>query len=124
MQRSTPAPGNPFLAPEFVVAAGRARPATRVAVLSDSSATLGFFAFERRGLGAGVPVAAELTDCQGLIHHPGVEWDARELLRKCRISVWRFDHLVDGQRPFRFDLDAGDIQAHDAAFGRYSPGLI
>jgi CelD/BcsL family acetyltransferase involved in cellulose biosynthesis len=48
----------------------------------------------------GVPIAAGLTDCQGLIHAPGAKWDALELLRACRLSVWHFDHLVEGQRPF------------------------
>ena len=100
MQRSTASLANPFLCPEFAIAVSRVRPAARVAVLTDGPSLLGFFPFERRGLGVGVPIAAELTDCQGLIHAPGAEWDARELLRACRISVWQFDHLVDGQQPF------------------------
>jgi CelD/BcsL family acetyltransferase involved in cellulose biosynthesis len=100
MQGSSPYLGNPFLSPEFTVAAGEFRPDARVAVLSDGSATLGFLPFERHRFGAGTPIAAGLTDCQGLIHAPGVEWDSRELLRACQLSVWQFDHLVDGQRPF------------------------
>lgn len=100
MQRSTPGLANPFLSPEFVIAVGRVRPTVRVAVLTDGPAVTGFFPFERRALGAGVPVAAELTDCQGLIHAPGAAWNARELLRACRLSVWKFDHLVAGQQPF------------------------
>jgi CelD/BcsL family acetyltransferase involved in cellulose biosynthesis len=100
MQRSTASLANPFLCPEFVIAVSRVRPAARVAVLTDGPSLIGFFPFERRGLGVGMPIAGELTDCQGLIHTPGVEWDVHELLRACRISVWQFDHLVDGQRPF------------------------
>lgn len=100
MQRSTPSLGNPFLSPEFVIAVGRVRPCARVAVLTDGPAVAGYFPFERRAFGVGVPVAAELTDCQGMIHAPGAEWDPRELLRACRICVWKFDHLVDDQRPF------------------------
>lgn len=100
MQRSVPDLGNPFLSPEFAIAAGRVRPAARVAVLSDGPLLAGFFPFERHRFGAGCPVAAALTDCQGLVHVPGVEWDARELLRACHISAWQFNHLVDGQDPF------------------------
>ena len=100
MQRSTGPLGNPFLSPEFAIAASRVRPAARVAILNDGPSLLGFFPFERHQLGVGTPIAAELTLCQGLIHAPGAEWDARELLRACRISVWQFDHLVAGQRPF------------------------
>ncbi len=100
MQGGTPALANPFLSPEFTLAVGRLRPAARVAVLTDGQDITGFFPFERRRLGVGVPIAAGLTDCQGLVHAPGAEWDARALLRECGISAWQFDHLVAGQKPF------------------------
>ena len=48
----------------------------------------------------GLPIASGMTDCQGLVHAPGVHWDARELLGACELSIWQFDHLVAGQRPF------------------------
>jgi CelD/BcsL family acetyltransferase involved in cellulose biosynthesis len=73
MQRNTGPLANPFLCPEFTIAVSQVRPAARVAVLHDGPSPLGFFPFERRGLGAGTPIAAELTDCQGLIHAPGAE---------------------------------------------------
>lgn len=99
-QRGCPALANPFLAPEFTVAVGRHRPRTRVAVLSEGPDLVGFFPFERRRFGYGVPVAAGLTHCQGLVHAPDVEWDPQELLRACGLAVWEFDNLVDGQKPF------------------------
>jgi CelD/BcsL family acetyltransferase involved in cellulose biosynthesis len=100
MQRQTSSLANPFLCPEFAVAVGNVRPEARVAVLADGPAILGFFPFERRRLGVGVPIGAGLSDCQGLIHAPGLDWDPRELLRGCRLAVWQFDHLVAGQQPF------------------------
>ena len=101
MQRATASLANPFLSPEFTLAVGRFRPGVRVAVLTDGQAVAGFFPFERRRFGAGVPICAwPGTLCQGLIHAPGVEWDPQELLRGCHLSVWQFDHLVAGQRPF------------------------
>lgn len=99
-QRSTPSLANPFLAPEFTMAAGRVRPQTRVAVLTECDTVVGFFPFERQRLGYGLPVAPGLTDCQGLVHAPGVEWDPDHLLRACGLAVWEFDHLLHGQRPF------------------------
>ena len=91
---------NPFLSPDFTIAVGRHRPGARVAVLHDGPDLAGFLPFERRGLGAGVPIAAGLTDLQGLVHAPGAEWDPRALLKACGVSAWQFDHLVAGQKPF------------------------
>jgi CelD/BcsL family acetyltransferase involved in cellulose biosynthesis len=106
MQRASPTLSNPFLCPEFAVAVGKFRSDARVAVLSDGPDTIGFFPFERRKLGVGMPIGAGLSDFQGLAHAAGAEWDPRELLRACRISVWQFDHLVAGQKPFeRFQVD-------------------
>jgi CelD/BcsL family acetyltransferase involved in cellulose biosynthesis len=100
MQARTEALANPFLSPDFTIAVGQLRPEARVAVLAEGPDIVGFFPFERRKLGTGVPIAAGLTDCQGLIHAPEVDWQPRMLLRACGISAWRFDHLVAGQRPF------------------------
>jgi CelD/BcsL family acetyltransferase involved in cellulose biosynthesis len=102
MQRATPSLANPFLSPEFAVAVGRFRPDTpNVAVLTDGPSITGFFPFERRQLGRGVPIGGWLSPCQGLIYAPGVEWDPRELLRGCRLSAWQFDNLIVGQQPFK-----------------------
>jgi CelD/BcsL family acetyltransferase involved in cellulose biosynthesis len=100
MQNKTASLMNPFLCPEFAVAVDKFRPDARVAVLVEGTEIVGFFPFQRRRFRVGVPIGAGLNDCQGLIHTPGLEWDASELLRACKISVWQFDHLVQGQRPF------------------------
>jgi CelD/BcsL family acetyltransferase involved in cellulose biosynthesis len=134
LQEKTPALANPFLSPEFTVAVGRLRPSARVAVLSEGPDITGFFPFERRRLGLGVPIAAGLTDCQGLVHLPGVGWDSRALLSACGISAWRFDHLVEGQQSFEryhaalapspfIDLSDG-FAAYHAALRRRSPGFV
>jgi CelD/BcsL family acetyltransferase involved in cellulose biosynthesis len=100
-QLATPALQHAFLAPEFSVVVGRARPSARVAVLVDGGEVIGFFPFERSRLGVGAPIAANLTGCQGVVHAPGAEWDAQALLRACRLAVWEFDCLVEGQTPFQ-----------------------
>jgi CelD/BcsL family acetyltransferase involved in cellulose biosynthesis len=101
MQRATPSLANPFLSPEFAVAAGRARLNARVAVLMDGQSITGFFPFEKRRLGMGMPIGGSLSHYQGLIHAPGAEWEPQELLRGCRLSAWQFDNLILGQQPFR-----------------------
>lgn len=99
LRRGVPSLASPFLSPEFTVAVGGVREQARVAVLTDGPAVAGFFPFERRGLGYGVPVAAGLNDGQGVVHAPGLDWDPRQLLRACGLAVWEFDNLVDGQKP-------------------------
>jgi CelD/BcsL family acetyltransferase involved in cellulose biosynthesis len=100
MQPETSSLVNPFLCPEYSVSVGEIQSAARVAVLTEGSRTLGFFPFQRRAFGAGEPIGAGLSNCQGLIHAPGVEWDARELLKACGLSTWQFNQLAQGQKPF------------------------
>ena len=100
IQRDQPHLQSPFLAPEFTLAVARNRPTARVAVLEDTSGIAGFFPYEVRRRVIGVPIGFGISDCQGLIHRPGYEWDAVELLRGCRLPVWEFDHLMAGQRGF------------------------
>ncbi len=100
MQAQSPELGNPFLSPEFAVAVGESRPDARVAVLADGTGPVGFFPFERGRLGVGRPIGAGLSDCQGVVHAPGAQWNAADLLDGCGISAWHFDHLVSGQQPF------------------------
>ena len=89
---------SPFLSPEFTLAAGRARPEARVAVVEDSEKIVAFFAFERHLLGLGVPIGAGLSDCQAIICEPGIDLHVHELLAQCGLVAWRFDNLVGTQR--------------------------
>ena len=100
MQRATGSLASPFLCPEFAIAVDRVRSGARVAVLADGPQIAGFFPFQRRRLGVGVPIGTPVNNCQGVIHAPGAEWDARDLLRACKLSVWQFDCLAEGQQPF------------------------
>jgi CelD/BcsL family acetyltransferase involved in cellulose biosynthesis len=100
MQQASPSLANPFLSPEFAMAVGRFRPEARVAVLTEGEDVVGFFAFQQRRLGLGVPIGGWLSGCQGLVHIPGAEWDPRELLRGCGLAAWQFDNLIADQQPF------------------------
>ena len=91
---------NPFLSPEFTLAVGRCRRGVRIAVLHEGGEPAAFFPFQRTAAGVGRAIGLGVSDCQGLVHRPGFDWDARELLRACGLAVWEFDHLVEGQAPF------------------------
>ncbi|HEX5993663.1 MAG TPA: GNAT family N-acetyltransferase [Jiangellales bacterium] len=100
MQKQNVAIQSPFLSPEFTLAVGRARTSARVAVIEDGGDIVGFFPHELRGRSVGTAIGAGICDCQGVVHAPGARWDARELIRACRLPVWEFDHLVAGQGSF------------------------
>ncbi|MDA0636735.1 GNAT family N-acetyltransferase [Nonomuraea sp. MCN248] len=97
LQESDPAFDNPFLSPEFTLIVGALRDTVRVAVIYDGPEIAGFFPFERHPMGIGKPVAAGLTDAQGMIYAKDLEVDPFRLLRRSGLSVYEFDHLVAGQ---------------------------
>ncbi|MEV6985539.1 GNAT family N-acetyltransferase [Sphaerisporangium sp. NPDC051017] len=97
LQSADPALDNPFLSPEFTIETGRVREQARVAVLTDGGDIVGYFPFERHQLGIGRPVAAGLTDAQGMIHVKDIEFSAHELMKACGLAVFEFDHLLAGQ---------------------------
>ena len=100
IQQTSPRFGNPFLSPEFAIAIGRVRPDSRVGVLMDGQRITGFFPFEQRGFGVGVPLSGWLSCCQGVVHLPDAPWDARGLVKGCGLAAWKFDNLVPDQEPF------------------------
>jgi len=100
MQHASPTLRNPFLSPEFTLAVGAARDTARVAVLQDGQQIVGFFPHEWRGRFLGTAIGAGISDCQGMVHAPGLDWDPMELVRACRLPVWEFDHLLADQAPF------------------------
>ncbi|MEV0976743.1 GNAT family N-acetyltransferase [Streptomyces sp. NPDC049915] len=98
-----PQMANPFLSPEFTLAVGRCKRGVRVAVVREkgpSGEPVAFFPYQRYPAGVGRAVAFGMSDCQGLVHRPGFEWDADELLAACGLTLWEFDHLTAGQHPF------------------------
>ncbi|MFC7648827.1 GNAT family N-acetyltransferase [Streptosporangium lutulentum] len=48
-------------------------------------------------MGIGMPVAAGLTDAQGLVHAKDLEIDPYQLIKACDLAVFEFDHLIPGQ---------------------------
>ena len=99
--RDWPQMANPFLSPEFTLAVGSRKRGVRVAVAREPSGEpVAFFPYQRFPGGVGRAVGIGLSDCQGLVHRPGFQWHADELLSACGLALWEFDHLAAGQHPF------------------------
>ncbi|MFF2422984.1 GNAT family N-acetyltransferase [Streptomyces mirabilis] len=119
---------NPFLAPEFAAGIDRYRGGAHVAVLHESGEPVGFFPYERNSLGVGRAIGLGLSDCQALVHRPGVTWDTQELLRACGLSVFEFDHLVEEQKPFgrhvtgTFASPAIDLKVGEGTYAEWLRG--
>ncbi|MFF1378151.1 GNAT family N-acetyltransferase [Streptomyces sp. NPDC058308] len=91
---------NPFLSPGFALATAHERRGVRIAVVREGGEPAAFLPFQRSAGGVGRAIGLGVSDCQGLVHRPGFDWDARDFLRACGLAVWEFDHLVGGQAPF------------------------
>jgi CelD/BcsL family acetyltransferase involved in cellulose biosynthesis len=99
-QRSDPALASPYFRPEFIRVASACREGVKVAAMEEDGKPAGFFPFQREGSEVGRPVAAPLSDFQGVVARPGLTWNAKELIHACGLSVWHFDHLVATQNAF------------------------
>jgi CelD/BcsL family acetyltransferase involved in cellulose biosynthesis len=100
LQQARPELLNPFLGPEFTLAVAAVKPRVQVAKLTEAGRVVGFFAFERGFAGAGRPIAAGVSDAQGVVAAADLQWDPQELLAACGLAVIEFDHLIGGQAPF------------------------
>ncbi|RAY13513.1 cellulose biosynthesis protein CelD [Actinomadura craniellae] len=126
MQATLPHLGNPFMSPEYAQAVDQVIDGARVAVLTEGDKTVGFFPFERERLGVGSAIGGWLSLCQGLVHVPGLEFDAHELLRACGLHAWEFG-LLTREQPW-FEPYAGKhldsvIMDLSGGFDGYAEGL-
>jgi CelD/BcsL family acetyltransferase involved in cellulose biosynthesis len=92
---------SPFFSPHYATAAASVWPRIQIGILVSDSMPVGFFPFERRGLGLGRPAAYGLTDFQGVVARRGLQWTAAELMRGCKMHALEFNHLVASQIQFR-----------------------
>ncbi|MFI0357023.1 GNAT family N-acetyltransferase [Actinomadura sp. 9N407] len=114
MQDAQPHLANPFMSAGYAVAVDQVIDGARVAVLSEGSRAgeggspgggkiVGFLPYELHGRGLGPSggtagaIGGWLSLGQGLVHAPGLELDARDLLRSCGLAAYGFGTLVRDQ---------------------------
>ena len=118
IQRGNPALSSPYFRPEFTQAVASVRTDVEVAVLEEAGRAVGFFPYQRKGWGAGRPVAGRLSDFHALIAPADVDCDPCELMRACGLSSWQFDHLLPTNASFaRFVWSTADSPYVDLSSG-------
>lgn len=107
IQLANPELGSPYFSPEFTQAVASVSDDVEVAVIEEDNKVSALLPFERRGA-VGMPVGRTLSDYHGLICAAGIALDPRELIEKCRLIAWDFDHLLASQdcfSPFHWTHD-------------------
>ena len=92
---------SPYFRPEFTQAVAAVRSDVEVGILEHGDEVVGLFPFQRGKGNVGLPVGGKMSDFHGLIAKQGITFDPREILNGCKLSAWRFDHLVASQETFR-----------------------
>jgi len=114
---------SPYFRPEFTQAVASVREDVEVAVLISDGTAVGFFPFHRKRDGVAEPVGGRLSDFHGVVIDPHRRWSPRELIARCGLRSWRFDHLVADQLPFRrhcFDVSASPFIDLSDGFETYA----
>lgn len=100
LQRSNPALLSPYFCPEFTQLVASIRTDVQVAVIEKAQQLVAILPFQRGQFGAARPVAGRLTDFQGLISAADFQFDPLELLKKCKLRSFFFDHMLSSQVAF------------------------
>lgn len=96
-QAADPALASPYFRPEFVEAIAAVREDVFIGLIDDG---IGFFPFERGGRGIGGPVGGIISDYQGLIARQDLRVNLREVVQRCGLRAWDFDHVPAAQSGF------------------------
>lgn len=117
IQDANPSLRSPYFCPEFTQLAAETGLPVEVAVMEDAGRIAAFFPFQRNGR-IGGPVGGILSDYQGVIASPEFAFNPVELVRKCGLAVWDFDHLLTGQSSFsRFHRETAESPIIDLTTG-------
>lgn len=99
--RSTVPPlESPFLSAAFTMHVGEVRRDARVAVLRGTAApgeVAGFLPFHSSPTRRGRPIGRKLSNAQGVVIDPAIDWDPPALVRRCGLRSLTIDQLVESQ---------------------------
>ena len=119
LRASAPSLESPFLSAAFTVHVGAVRPDARVAVLDGGA---GFLPFHTGATRLGRPIGRKLANAQGPVADPSLDWDPRDVVRRCGLRALTFENLVHPQPaldPFVTDTGPSPQIRLDDGFDAY-----
>lgn len=122
LQRSNPGLQSPYFRPEFTQVVAAVREDVEVAVIEANSVPQAFLPFQRGALGTAQPVAGRLSDFHNWIAAPDFQFDPQQLLAKCGLRSFRFDHLLhaaDCFQPYIFQQSRSPYLDLSQGFAHY-----
>jgi CelD/BcsL family acetyltransferase involved in cellulose biosynthesis len=122
LQRGSPEFESPFFRPEFSAVLAEFQPDTEVAVLRSGGRCVGFWPFQRRAGNVAHADGSGLRSYEGVVCDPSIRWSPQDLLDGCRLSAWKFDHLLASQSgvwPFHWSLSTSPVIDLEAGAGSY-----
>lgn len=87
----------PFLTPNFALAMANVCDRSRVIVVEDGSAIVGFLPVELRSRGVATAIGRKVNTRQGLVHATGFEWSWLALLKAAGLEVLELPDLIGNQ---------------------------
>jgi CelD/BcsL family acetyltransferase involved in cellulose biosynthesis len=108
LHKANPDLASPYFHPEFTRTIATVRSDVEVAVVEADGAIVALFPFQREQESNARPVGGIISDYQGLISAQDFSFSPIELLQRCRLNSWDFDHLVASQSsltPFHWSTD-------------------
>ena len=91
---------SPFFCHEFVSIVSTCRNDIYIAVISDGNEVTGFFPYQKGRFGMAKPFAGAMSDYHGYISKPGDNFVMSDVLDKCGLTRWSFDHLISSQSSY------------------------
>jgi CelD/BcsL family acetyltransferase involved in cellulose biosynthesis len=109
LHKANPDLASPYFHPEFTRSISAVRSDVEIGVVEADGAIVALFPFQREQESYARPVGGIISDYQGLICAQDFQFSPTELLQRCRLNSWDFDHLVASQSsltPFHWSTDA------------------
>jgi CelD/BcsL family acetyltransferase involved in cellulose biosynthesis len=97
IQADNPLLAGPYFSVQYTKLAAEVRHDVFVAVMRDEGEVIGFLPFQRTFGRVGRPVSGPMSDYQAFICRAGVHFRPREIVKKCGLDIYEFDHLIAAQ---------------------------